>query len=185
MIATHLVTVDDGHKAKEKAAKKGSEDRHHQVVLWLVLCIDNSWCWWLHNLHAWDNTNCSSVYLYMWIIWFPRSMHCIHEQPVNRAHFLERSMPNLRSHLLSALEGKLCTNGPVSCMMLQDLRDYVPPCSTPLLHLHAPCKLTVALTCAATGWYCGCTGNGWCMSTSGCLQGAVMMWVQCIKSPCT
>ena len=47
-------------------------------------------------------------------------------------------------------------------------------CSIPLLSSPACTKLTVALTCAATGWYCGCTGTGCGMSTSGCLYGAVM-----------
>ena len=37
----HLVTVNDGHNAKDKAAKEGGEDGQHQIVLWLALSIDN------------------------------------------------------------------------------------------------------------------------------------------------
>ena len=42
---THLVTVNDGHNAKDKAAEEGGEDGQHQVVLWLALGIDSN-SWW-------------------------------------------------------------------------------------------------------------------------------------------
>ena len=42
---THLVTVNDGHNAKDKAAEEGGENGQHQVVLWLALGIDSN-SWW-------------------------------------------------------------------------------------------------------------------------------------------
>lgn len=134
--ATHLVTVDDGHKAKDKAAKKGSEDGHHQVVLWLVLCIDNSWCWWtrrLHNLHGTtqtvDTCTCGSYGSprsgYLWCFAY------MIEQPMNR---LSMRMPSYaKSPAAHWMAGNCARMGPWRLFHNVAGRDYVPACSTPLL----------------------------------------------------